>query len=405
MTDRAARFTAAYTLPRLLVAITAAASLLTIALDVLDRSAQTLWPNALVVVIPLGYTLVGALIWVRQPQNAIGWLFAVTGTGLSLLGGAAQSYAVWALLVHPGAPAGMLALWLGSPAFDSLFFLLVFLLLQLFPNGRPLAPRWRFAVWATVIGSLLGLGQALQHYNLDPPLQAYDNPYIVHGRAADLLDVAGALSSLLLLVGALASVASVALRYRRSRGIERLQLRWFVAAVLAVLALAIAALAVYVATGADLSNGIFPIAVLLLPAATGIAILRYRLYEIDVLIRRTLVYGCLVAGLAALYLAGIVLLDGVLRVATGQTSTLAVTGSTLLVAFAFQPLRNRVQALVDHRFYRSRYDADRTLAAFSGRLRDQLDLEALEREMLEVVGATVHPGHAELWLRDRELRP
>jgi hypothetical protein len=113
----------------------------------------------------------------------------------------------------------------------------------------------------------------------------------------------------------------------------------------------------------------------------------------------------LVAGLAALYLAGIVLLDGVLRVATGQTSMLAVTGSTLLVAVAFQPLRGRVQAVVDRRFYRSRYDADRTLAAFSGRLRDQLDLEALEREMLDVIRATVHPGHAELWLRDREVRP
>jgi hypothetical protein len=175
--------------------------------------------------------------------------------------------------------------------------------------------------------------------------------------------------------------------------------------VFTVLGLAIATLAVYLTTCADLSNALFPIAVLLLPAATGVAILRYRLYEIDVLIRRTLVYGCLVAGLAALYLAGIVLLDGVLRVATGQTSMLAVTGSTLLVAVAFQPLRGRVQAVVDRRFYRSRYDADRTLAAFSGRLRDQLDLEALEREMLDVIRATVHPGHAELWLRDREVRP
>ena len=100
----------------------------------------------------------------------------------------------------------------------------------------------------------------------------------------------------------------------------------------------------------------------------------------------------------------VAVLDGVLRVATGQTSTLAVTGSTLLVAFAFQPLRGRVQALVDRRFYRSRYDADRTLATFSGRLRDQLDLEALEREMLDVVRATVHPGHVDLWLRDREVQ-
>lgn len=390
--------------PRLAVAVTAGGCVATLVLDVLGRSEQPLWPQALGVVIPLSYAAIGAMVWSRQPRNAIGPLFAVVGVWIALSAGVAQSYAAWALLVHPGAPAGDLALWLASPTFDSLFFLVLFLLLQLFPTGRPLTPRWRAVVWITVTGAVLGLGQALQHYTVDPPLQRFDNPYILHGSATRLLDVAATLSFVLLLVGSLASVAAVVLRFRRAHGVERLQLRWFTAAVVAILSLAGMTLALYAATGIDLTNWVFLVSVLLLPAATGVAMLRYRLYEIDVLIRRTIIYASLMAGLGAVYLAGIVLLDALLGVATGQTSSLAVTGSTLVVAAVFQPLRRRVQAAVDHRFYRSRYDLEHALADFSGRLRQEIDLEALEREMLDVVRVTVHPGHAQLWIREREVR-
>ena len=380
-------------------AVTAAASVAGLVFVVLGRSVQAVFPNMLQVIIPLGYGLMGALIWRRQPQNPIGRLFAAVGVGLSVTSGLAQSYAVYVLRVEPNRlPFGMFASWLSSPAFDSLFFLVLFLLLQLFPDGRPLGPRWRVAVWLTALGSLLGLGQAVQHYNLDPPLSSFDNPYVLRGSATPLLDFAGMLSSLLLLIGAFASVASVIVRYRRSTGTERQQLRWFAAAVLMIIALSLLTLVLYVLSGADFSNAIFPIGVTLLPVATGIAILRYRLYDIDFLIRKTIVYGCLVAALAIIYFTGIAVLGGMFRAVSGQSGTLAVTASTLLVAIGFQPLRLRIQAVVDHRFYRSRYDAQQSLERFSGRLRNEVDLEALSGELVEVVHQSLHPRHTSLWL-------
>ncbi|MDX6522694.1 MAG: hypothetical protein QOI17_207, partial [Gaiellales bacterium] len=321
------------------------------------------------------------------------------GTGFALTAGAAQSYAIYTLLVNPGAlPGGYPALWLASPAFDSLFFLWLFLLLALFPTGRPLTPRWRFAVWLIAIGSLLGLAQAFQPYSIDPPLDSFQNPYIAHD-GARLLDWSGMLSTPILLAGLLATIASVALRYRRSHGVERQQLKWFYVAVLMLVLLAILAIVIYATTGADISNGLFPIGVVLFPAATAVAMLRYRLYEVDVLIRKTLVYACLLAGLAAMYLAGVALLGALFRSVTGQSGTLAVTGSTLLVAAGFQPLRSRIQRAVDHRFYRARYDAARTLDAFSGRLRRQIDLDAIADDLAETAARTMQPRTVTVWLR------
>jgi hypothetical protein len=154
-----------------------------------------------------------------------------------------------------------------------------------------------------------------------------------------------------------------------------------------------------VATGRDLSNGLFPIGVVLFPAATAVAMLRYRLYEVDVLIRKTLVYAGLLAGLAAMYLAGVAVLGALFRTVTGQSGTLAVTGSTLLVAAGFQPLRSRIQRAVDRRFYRARYDAARTLDAFSGRLRRQIDLDAIADDLAETAARTMQPRTVTVWLR------
>ena len=381
------------------VGLTVAFSLTALVLDVLDRSAQPFWSNAPSLIVPLLYTLMGALIAIRQPRNAIGWLFIVVGTSFALTAGMAQSYAIYALLINPGAlPGGYPALWLASPAFDSLFFLWLFLLLLLFPTGRPPTPRWRFAVWLIAIGALLGLAQAFQPYNIDPPLDSFQNPYIVHD-AARVLDWAGTLSTPPLLVGAVASVVSVVLRYRRSHGVERQQLKWFAAAVMLLVALVLVAIAVWVVTGSDISNALFPIGVVLFPAATAIAILRYRLYEIDVLIRKTLVYACLLAGLAATYLGGVTVLGALFRSLTGQSGTLSVTGSTLLVAAGFQPLRSRIQRAVDHRFYRARYDAAQTLDAFSGRLRRQIDLDAIADDLAEAARRTMQPRTVTVWLR------
>ena len=209
-----------------------------------------------------------------------------------------------------------------------------------------------------------------------------------------------------LLIGSFfAGIACVALRFRRSREIERQQLKWFAAAVMTVLAVIVVVFAVYQATGRNHSDAIFLIGTSIIPVATGLAMLRYRLYEIDVIMRRTVVYSALIVALAALYLGGVALLGWIFRSVTGQSGALAVTVSTLLVAAAFQPLRHRIQRTVDHRFYRRKYDAAVTLDAFSGRLREQIDLDALQTEVLGVVTETLQPSHASLWLRTVEPPP
>jgi len=360
--------------------LTVAAGAGALVLDVLDRSAQPLLRNSLALLVPAGYAFIGALIVARQPRNAIGWLFAAVGLTLATTAGLAQSYAIYTLVVNPGAlPGARLALWLQSPALDSTFLLMMSLLLLLFPDGRPLTPRWRIAVWSAAVGALLGLSQAFEPFHIDAPLESFRNPFVATGHAATLLNWAGAASTPPTLVGLLGGLLSAVLRFRRSRGVERQQLRWFAAGVVAVL-------------GAD--GAVFIVAVVVLPATTCLAILRYRLYEIDVLVRRTIIYTCLFAGLVGVYVAGVAVLGTLFRLATGQSGTLAVTLSTLLVAATFQPLRSRIQRA---------YDAARTLDAFSGRMRQQVDLEAVSDEVLGVVRDTLHPAHATLWLRPPEV--
>jgi len=378
---------------------TAAVGVAALGLAMLNRSAQPL-AESVFFLLPVGYALLGALITSRQPGNAIGWLYLVSGLWLGLSAGLLQEYAVYTLVVDPGSlPSASIVLWLQSPALDTLFFLLVSLLLLLFPTGRPLTRRWWVAVWSAAVGAVLGLSQGFQPLHMDAPLKAFDNPFIAHGRLATVLDWAGTASQPLVLAGLLGGVVSAVLRFKRSQGIERLQLRWFAAAVATALATIVATIVSYVLTGRSYDSIAFFVLVTVLPAATGIAILRYRLYEIDVLIRKSLVYACLIAGLAGLYLAGVVGLGALSRLIIHQSGVPAVTASTLIVAAAFQPLRTRIQRAVDHRFYRARYDAARTLDAFSGRLREQIDLEALSDEVLGVVRSSLHPSHATLWLR------
>ena len=190
------------------------------------------------------------------------------------------------------------------------------------------------------------------------------------------------------------AVASVVVRFRRSRGIERQQMKWFVYAVAPVLVMPIEdylpGIISSVALGAVLIG---------LPAAIGVAVLRYRLYDIDVLINRTLVYGSLTALLVTVYVGSIVVLQAVFRSLTGQDSQLTIVASTLAIAALFNPLHRRIQAFVDRRFYRRKYDAEKTVAAFSARLRDETDLAELNEELLAVVMETMQPAHVSLWLR------
>jgi len=345
----------------------------------------------------LVFSAVGALIASRHPRNATGWLFL--GVGISTgLGSLAGSYAERWAGGHGGSRAlGETAAWYAS--FSWIPFILVpctFVLL-LFPDGHLLSRRWRWAAWC----SGAGLAGTLLAFAVHPgPLEDFpqlDNPYAVH---SPLLDPFTGIAVAILLAGMLGSAASLVARFRRAQGELRQQMKWL------ALAGAVAALVVPISVaGAGLwgdaaVNIACMVGVLGLPVAACIAILRHRLYDIDVVINRALVYGALTAALALAYLSCVLLLQLALNPLTAD-SGLAIAGSTLAVAAMFGPARARVQATVDRRFYRRRYDATRTLEAFAGRLRDELDLDALGADLRGVVGDTMQPAHVSLWLRER----
>jgi hypothetical protein len=348
-----------------------------------------------------GYATVGTLIALRRPGNAVGWL--LLAIGLAFAFGAATEAYLSSDLAGPRRWVG----WLSS-ASTPLWLVLAGVVLPLvFPDGRLLGPRWR---WALVLGGVALacalLGTQLAPGPLDLDTEGIENPLGLGGVAGEVAE-AGSRVGLLLLVPAVAlSASSLVLRFRRSRGAERQQLKWF--AFVGALALASLSLSALLGTLGERENppawidaigavswfSSLALFMFGLPAATGIAILRHRLYDIDVVIRRTLVYAALTATLAATYL-GFVLLSGL---ALGD-SDLATAAGTLAVAALFRPALGRIQAAVDRRFYRRRYDAARTLEEFGGRLRDELDLETLGADLRGVVSETVQPAHVSLWLR------
>jgi hypothetical protein len=347
----------------------------------------------------LAFATVGVVILARRPGNRIGWLCWAIGFAITLSAwGSRQVWAVladqdrssaWALLPQLGSTA-----WLGT-----LLGLLPFLVL-LFPTGRLLSPRWRPVAWA--LGLVVGLyltARLLTPGPIDPHLAGNpQNPLGVES-AEGLLQLVQTLTGVAAPILILAVLASVVVRFRRARGEERQQLKWFTFVVAAELVL-IPGLGGVAEQVAPLLGGlvIFPVSISLIPIAIGIAVLRYRLYDIDRVINRTLVYGLLTVLLGAVYLAGVFGLGQLLNPVTGE-SALAVAASTLAVAALFQPARRRVQAVVDRRFNRRRYDAAKTIEAFSARLRDQLDLDTLSAELLAVVDQTTEPTRASLWLR------
>jgi len=356
----------------------------------------------------LSFPMTGGVLAAQRPRNPIGWVFILIG--LSFFGTVAlEEYAVRALIVAPGSlPAGLAAGWLATWTWVIWIGCLPLVLL-LFPDGRLPGRRWRGVVVATLVMPLVQI--AAEAFAPGPlaadRLRDVQNPVTLEAAAAlagvrELLPLA-----YLLLV--LAAVAALLVRWRRARALERLQLRTFVYAGTLVGALALASAVVGLVdawTGVDLTvaSDVFWIGLLAsvaaLPIGAAISILRYRLYDIDVLINRTLVYGALSATLAATYSGGVILLQAFLRPITSG-SELAVAVSTLSVVALFQPLRSRIQAAVDHRFYRSRYDAQRTLDAFSARLRDQVELDAVRADLVGVVHQTIRPSHASVWLRER----
>jgi hypothetical protein len=268
----------------------------------------------------------------------------------------------------------------------------------LFPDGGLPSRRWLPVAVLPGIGALgvvvLGaLADTLPATN-EAPGYEIDNPIGIEGLAnVEDLPIFGVLTGLLF-VGIVGAVASVVVRFRRSRGVERQQMKWFLYAAGLLLLFPVSEPLPSIVGSAVLAE-----ALLALPTAVGIAVLRYRLYGIDLIINRTLVYGPLTATLVLVYLGGVVSLQYAFRALTGQQSQLAIVASTLAIAALYNPLRRRVQAFVDRRFYRRKYDAAKTLASFSAKLRDETDLDRLGVELLSVLRETMQPAHASLWLR------
>jgi hypothetical protein len=387
------RVIAAWTLLAIYVALAAAA----VALVVFQGASA----DALGALGFAGFAGVGTLIALRRPSNAVGWLLltiAITFAG----GEDGMDY-----VEEASNPARVSVAWMMSWSEYVWFWLAVVFLPLLFPHGRLPSRRWRPALWLGGAGLALGaVGSALTPGPFElREGSRIDNPLGVDGGVPEAL---GLISTLAQVIAVVLAAASLVVRFRRARGVERQQLKWF--AYVGFLALACLSIAM---VGNSLSGGDAPALTALavvgwltgltlvglgLPAATGLAILRHRLYDVDVVIRRTLVYAALTITLGATYL-GLVLLVGL---AVGR-SGFAVAVSTLAVAALFRPALGRIQAVVDRRFYRRRYDAARTLEAFGLRLRDELDLEALAADLRGVVDQTVQPAHVSLWLRSPRL--
>jgi hypothetical protein len=330
--------------------------------------------------------VVGALVVSREPRHRLGWLLCVApfclcwaNLGSTLVGANGTERALVALLVNLGWTTGLV-----------LLLLMGFIV----PDGRLPSRRWRLVAWpGCAVAAAFVAGTAVS-----PLDDGARNPIEVAGAAA----VTGALQALMLPVAALSLAAAIS-RLRSPDPVERQQVKWIVAGFAGAVGVTAAdAIAGSVIPGyPGLPEAVGFLAWDLIPLSFGVAILRYRLYEIDVIIRRTLVYTCLIAVLAGVYLGAITTIGAASRAITGQSGTLAVTVSTLLVAAAFQPLRGRIQRGVDRRFYRGRYDATRTLEAFAGRLRDEVDVVAIGADVTGVVATSLQPAHVSLWLRPR----
>jgi len=355
---------------------------------------------ALFVLQALTFATVGLVLARSRPRNSVSWLFGAVGLFVALYM-VTNRYQHHALVVSPEPlPFGELAAWLQTWLYVPALGIFVTLLPQLVPTGRPISRRWYPAVvLAGVACAGLAVSDATQPGRIDQ--SSISNPV---GMSPSTHATFEGLASTLYLVAALVGFASLITRWRRAGAEERQQLKWF-AYFAALLPLFVAVNGVIEVAGVDEESAavialvMAGAAFLGLPVGIAISILRYRLFDIDLVIKRTLVYGVLSLTLAAAYLGSVLLFRLVLSPVTGD-SDLAVAGSTLAVAALFRPARARIQALVDRRFYRARYDAGRTLERFAVRLRDELDLETLGTDLRTVVADTMQPAHVSLWLRD-----
>ena len=390
----------------------------TIALFILTRSAQApstwgtsgLVSNLLIFMPFLAFPMVGTLIASRRPNNPIGWICLATGIFL-VLAFLTGAYGVYGLVVNPGsvpfpAQIGAFTEWLWVPAVG----LLGIYIPLLFPDGRLPSRKWRPLAWFAGALILLVSATTLLAPGPLPDLgEGVRNPFGLEGQP--WLADAGIVLLPPFFLCILASALSLILRYRRSGGEEREQIKWlsFAASLVGlglmsnIVSTLIVAPETFTGSEQPLLLGLLQDALLIsdagIPVAIGFAVLKYRLYDIEVIINRTLVYGTLTAMLVLVYVGGVISLQYLLRLLTGQESNLAVVASTLGIAALFSPLRRRIQSFVDRRFYRRKYDARKTLEAFGSRLREETDLERISEDLLEVVDETMQPAHVSVILR------
>jgi hypothetical protein len=348
--------------------------------------------------VPIQATI-GALIATRQPRNPVGWLFCATGL-LAAVQFFGEEYAVFAVLAMPGRlPGGVFMAWLQNWIWVLVALPQITLLPLLFPDGRLLAPRWRWLAWCAagltvVIAAITALEPGrMQNFSL------IDNPVGLFPSQAAWDFVFYALYGLASATG-FAAALSLALRLRRGGATERQQLKWIGYAF------------VFVCVG-TVMGGFVPTlgpwamiaSLLILQVAVGLAILRYRLWDIDLLIRRTLVYAVLTGLLAVIYLGSVLISERVLRGVVGSDSPIAIVASTLVIAALFVPLRARVQLAIDRRFYRRKYDAALTLATFGAQARDETDLEQLSADLRTAVDNAMQPTQVIIWMRPAAINP
>jgi hypothetical protein len=353
----------------------------------------------------MAFATCGVVIAQRAPGNPIGWLFLEFGllTSFAIL---LDEISIATTRADGSIPDAALAGFIVSNViYGPVLSGLVIFIVLLFPDGRLPSPRWRTLAWAAGIANaafcavnILGAG----NLNALDPDQIVPNPLARAGLMQTFVEVAGPITVAVQVTVLIAGLVSLTLRYRRAAGTARQQLKWFGGSggVFVVLL----AIQPYFwgqsSTRAQAIGGVlFAVAITAFPAGTAVAILRYRLYDFDVIVRRTAVYAVLVAVLGAVYIAGVVVGGAAIQALVGRSDTLVVTLTTLAIAVLFQPVRRRTQDVIDRRFARSRYDAARAVDAFGGRMRENVDVAAIETALLGTVTETVGPRHASLWLR------
>ena len=339
------------------------------------------------------FGLVGALIIWQRAGNTLGWILATIGL-LAAWGASADTY------VDQARDEGLLYLvsvWMSLWYWFPLLGLTLVFTPLLFPDGRPPSPRWRFVVWGAssalvLIGFLAAFRERIEFQGI-----SMDNPVGIPGIEDPEKSTLGSVLFGFFLLFVVLAMVSVVVRYLRSGDVQRQQIKWL------MLATALSAVMVFFEeiTGIELDTEVpFAVSIALFPLAIAVAIFRYRLYDIDVIINRALVYGALTASLALVYVGGVVGLQHLLSPLFGESNQFAVVASTLVIAALFNPLRRRFQSFIDRRFYRHKYDARKTLESFGARLRQETDLDDLGADLVSVVRETMQPAHVALWLRE-----